>query len=37
MDQNNERVRRLIERLLPRVAGAATCACSRALENAVIS
>jgi 5'-methylthioadenosine phosphorylase len=37
MNQNNERVRRLIERLLPRVAGAPTCACSRALENAVIS
>jgi 5'-methylthioadenosine phosphorylase len=37
MNDNNDRVRRLIERLLPRVAGARTCDCGRALENAVIS
>jgi 5'-methylthioadenosine phosphorylase len=37
LDDNNERVRRLIERLLPRVHGARTCPCSRALEHAIIS
>ena len=37
MNDNNERVRRLIEVLLPRVAGARNCDCGRALENAVIS
>src|SRR5712691_2983689 len=37
LNDNNERVRRLIERLLPRAHGARTCACSRALEHAIIS
>jgi 5'-methylthioadenosine phosphorylase len=37
LNDNNERVRRLIERLVPRLSGARTCACARALEHAVIS
>jgi 5'-methylthioadenosine phosphorylase len=37
LNDNNERVRRLIERLLPRVHGARTCPCARALEHAIIS
>jgi 5'-methylthioadenosine phosphorylase len=37
LNDNNERVRRLIERLLPRVHGARACLCSRALEHAIIS
>src|SRR5262245_25071745 len=37
LNDNNDRVRRLIERLVPRLVGARTCACSRALEFAVIS
>jgi len=37
LHDNNERVRRLIERLLPRVHGARACPCSRALEHAIIS
>ncbi|MGI9146094.1 MAG: S-methyl-5'-thioadenosine phosphorylase [Chloroflexota bacterium] len=37
LEHNNDRVRRLIERLLPRLRGARTCACSRALEHAIIS
>lgn len=37
LNDNNERVRRLIERLLPRVHGARACPCSRALEHAIIS
>jgi 5'-methylthioadenosine phosphorylase len=37
LNDNNERVRRLIERLLPRVHGARTCPCSRALEHAIVS
>jgi 5'-methylthioadenosine phosphorylase len=37
MNDNNDRVRRLIERLLPRVAGARSCDCAKALVNAVIS
>jgi 5'-methylthioadenosine phosphorylase len=37
LNDNNERVRRLIERLVPRVHGARTCSCSRALEHAIIS
>jgi len=37
LNDNNERVRLLIERLLPRVHGARTCPCSRALEHAIIS
>ena len=34
---NNERVRRLIERLLPGLGAERTCDCSHALEQAVIS
>jgi 5'-methylthioadenosine phosphorylase len=34
---NNERVRQVIERLLPRITPERTCPCSRALENAVQS
>jgi 5'-methylthioadenosine phosphorylase len=37
LNDNNERVRQLIERLLPQLSGARGCACSRALEHAVIS
>jgi 5'-methylthioadenosine phosphorylase len=37
MNDNNDRVRLLIERLLPRVAAARNCNCDRALENAVVS
>jgi 5'-methylthioadenosine phosphorylase len=37
LNDNNERVRQLIERLLPRLSGARTCDCVRALEHAVIS
>jgi 5'-methylthioadenosine phosphorylase len=37
LNDNNERVRRLIERLVPRVQGARTCPCSSALEHAIIS
>jgi 5'-methylthioadenosine phosphorylase len=37
LNDNNERVRRLIERLLPRVHGPRTCPCARALEHAIIS
>ena len=37
MNSNNERVRRLIEVLVPRLGGSRTCMCPRALENAVIS
>jgi 5'-methylthioadenosine phosphorylase len=37
LNDNNDRVRRLIERLVPRLAGARTCACAQALEFAVIS
>jgi 5'-methylthioadenosine phosphorylase len=37
LDDNNERVRRLIEVLLPRLGGVRTCGCARALERAVIS
>jgi len=37
LHDNNERVRRLIERLLPRLSAARTCGCARALEDAVIS
>jgi 5'-methylthioadenosine phosphorylase len=37
LTDNNDRVRRLIERLLPRLGGERPCACSRALENASIS
>jgi 5'-methylthioadenosine phosphorylase len=37
LNDNNARVRRLIELLLPRVHGARTCPCSRALEHAIIS
>ena len=37
MNANNERVRRLIEVLVPRIGGARRCLCSRALANAVIS
>jgi 5'-methylthioadenosine phosphorylase len=39
LDDNNARVRRLIERLLPRllVHGARTCPCARALQHAIIS
>jgi 5'-methylthioadenosine phosphorylase len=37
LNDNNERVRRLIDRLLPRLGGARGCPCPRALEHAVIS
>lgn len=37
LNANNERVRRLIERLLPRLVGPRTCACSHALDGAIIS
>jgi 5'-methylthioadenosine phosphorylase len=37
LNANNERVRRLIERLVPRLSGTRTCPCAHALENAVIS
>jgi 5'-methylthioadenosine phosphorylase len=37
LNANNERVRRLIELLVPRLGGSRTCPCARALENAVIS
>jgi 5'-methylthioadenosine phosphorylase len=37
MNANNERVRRLIEALLPRVAGERLCDCANALQHAVIS
>src|SRR5438270_4088834 len=37
MNANNARVRRLIEVLVPSLSGPRTCACARALENAVIS
>jgi 5'-methylthioadenosine phosphorylase len=37
MNDNNERVRRLIQELLPRVAGSRNCECATALEHAVIS
>ncbi|MBV9329064.1 MAG: S-methyl-5'-thioadenosine phosphorylase [Chloroflexi bacterium] len=37
MNANNDRVRRLIQALVPRLAGPRACPCARALENAVIS
>jgi 5'-methylthioadenosine phosphorylase len=37
MNANNDRVRQLIERLLPGLAGPPPCECGRALEHAVIS
>jgi 5'-methylthioadenosine phosphorylase len=37
LNANNERVRRLIERLVPQLSLSRTCPCARALENAVIS
>ena len=37
LNDNNERVRQLIERLLPRLSGSRTCTCARALQDAVIS
>jgi 5'-methylthioadenosine phosphorylase len=37
LNDNNDRVRRLIQGLLPRLTGPRTCACARALEDAVIS
>ena len=37
MNANNERVRRLIEVLVPRLSGGRTCPCGNALANAVIS
>ena len=37
MNANNERVRRLIEVLVPRLSGGRTCPCANALQNAVIS
>src|SRR5438270_5718402 len=37
MNTNNDRVRRLIEVLLPRLADERTCLCARALDTAVIS
>jgi 5'-methylthioadenosine phosphorylase len=37
LNANNERVRRVIERLVPSLTGTRSCPCTRALENAVIS
>jgi 5'-methylthioadenosine phosphorylase len=37
LNDNNERVRRMIERLVPRLTSPRTCLCVKALENAVIS
>ena len=37
LNENNERVRRLIERLLPGLSAERTCPCVHALEQAVIS
>jgi len=37
LHDNNERVQRLIELLLPRLSGGRTCGCARVLEHAVIS
>ncbi len=37
LNDNNERVRQLIQRLLPRLGGARRCSCARALQDAVIS
>jgi len=37
LNANNERVRQLIERLLPGLSTQRTCECARALEQAVIS
>ena len=37
LNENNERVRRLIERLLPQVPRERTCPCSDALDHAVVS
>jgi 5'-methylthioadenosine phosphorylase len=37
LNANNERVRRLIELLVPRLTGPRTCPCAHALENAVVS
>ena len=37
LNDNNERVRRLIEGLLPRVRAVRTCPCARALDHAVVS
>ena len=37
LHDNNQRVRHLIERLLPRIPAARTCPCSRALDHAVVS
>jgi 5'-methylthioadenosine phosphorylase len=37
LNANNERVRQLIQRLLPRLSEAPTCSCARALQHAVIS
>jgi 5'-methylthioadenosine phosphorylase len=37
MNDNNDRVRRLIETLVPRLAAERQCSCAHALDNAVIS
>jgi 5'-methylthioadenosine phosphorylase len=37
MNSNNDRVRRLIERLIPRLAGTRSCDCAKALDYAVVS
>jgi len=37
LNANNDRVRRLIELLVPRLGGSRTCPCSHSLDNAVIS
>jgi hypothetical protein len=37
LNANHDRVRRLIELLVPRLGGARSCPCATALENAVIS
>jgi 5'-methylthioadenosine phosphorylase len=36
LNANNERVRQLIQRLLPRLSAERTCGCARALQDAVI-
>lgn len=37
LHDNNDRVRRLIERLLPRIVATRACGCARALDQAVVS
>jgi hypothetical protein len=37
LNDNNERVRQMIEALIPRLGNRRTCDCAQALDNAVIS